>query len=177
MNDLKIALLSFEAKRWIGVSEEGENSGQLIQIFQRAVDGRANKESWCMAFAQHCIKMADRVFVELFPDEPLGESTIFCSEHCLTTWNRSTELQTPTPVKGSLCIWQKFNGREPTSSGHVGIVTNLHADGTISVVEGNTSSSNKAIEREGDGVYLKRYRVGKMDRGALVLKGFLRVWD
>lgn len=68
-----------------------------------------------------------------------------------------------TPTKGSLCIWQKFNGQEATSSGHVGIVTEVHDDGTISVVEGNTSSSNKAIEREGDGVYLKRYTVGRMD--------------
>lgn len=176
MNNLKTALLSFEAKRWIGVLEEGENSGQLIQIFQRSVDGQANKESWCMAFAQYCIKMADRAFAVLFPDEPAGESVIFRSEHCLTTWNRSPELQTSTPVKGSLCIWQKFNGSAATSSGHVGVVTDVHGDGTISVVEGNTSSSNKAIEREGDGVYLKRYTVGKMDRGALMLKGFLRVW-
>ncbi len=176
LNNLKTTLLSFEAKRWIGILEEGENSGQLIQIFQRSVDGQTNKESWCMAFAQYCIKMTERAFVELFPDEPAGVSVIFRSEHCLTTWNRSPELQTSTPVKGSLCVWQKFNGREATSSGHTGIVTDLHADGTISVVEGNTSSSNKAIEREGDGVYLKRYTVGKMDRGALALKGFLRVW-
>ena len=32
------------------------------------------------------------------------------------------------------------------------------------------------VLEEGDGVYLKRYTVGQMDRGALVLKGFLRVW-
>ena len=176
MTNLKTSLLSFEAKRWVGVVEEGENSGQLIQIFQRAVDNQANKESWCMAFAQYCIQMADRAFAVLFPNESLANSPIFRSEHCLTTWNRSPALQMTAPTKGSLCIWQKFNGQEATSSGHVGIVTEVHDDGTISVVEGNTSSSNKAIEREGDGVYLKRYKVGEMDRGALVLKGFLRVW-
>ena len=55
-NILKTTLLSFEANHWIGVIEEGENSGQLIQIFQRAVDNQANTESWCMAFVQYCIK-------------------------------------------------------------------------------------------------------------------------
>ena len=56
----------------------------------------------------------------------------------MTTWNRSPHLQMRKPAKGSLCIWQKFNGREATTSGHTGIVTEIHSDGSLSVVEGNT---------------------------------------
>jgi hypothetical protein len=175
--ELKTSLLSFEAKRWVGVLEEGQNSGQLIQIFQRLVDGRAEGEPWCMCFAQYCIKMVDQFFAELFPKELASESSIFRSEHCLTTWNKSPHLRILEPVKGSLCIWQKFDGDKPTTSGHTGIVTDVHEDGTISIVEGNTApQTSRMIEREGDGVYLKRYKRDHMSKGSLKLKGFLRVW-
>lgn len=178
MSNIKASMLSFEANRWVGLLEEGENSGQMIQIFQRSVDGEASKEPWCMSFAQYCIKMVDQAFAALFPAEASAESSIFRSEHCLTTWNRSHHLQMAKPAKASLCIWQKYNGREATTSGHTGIVTELHSDGTISVVEGNTANSpSGAIEREGDGVYLKRYTIGQMNRGSLVLRGFLKVWQ
>src|SRR5690606_20807053 len=117
-----VALLCFEAKRWIGTREEGKNGGQIIQMFQRAVDNNAHGEHWCMAFAQYCIKMTDSSFAALFSDEPPRESSICRSEHCLTVWTRSPHLQMHVPAKGALCIWQRFDGREATSSGHTGIV-------------------------------------------------------
>ena len=73
-------LLCFEAKKWVGVKEEGANSGQLIKIFQRACDNKAEQEPWCMAFVQYCIKMTDEVYAVIFPDEP--PSSIYRSEHC-----------------------------------------------------------------------------------------------
>ncbi len=167
-----VALLCFEAKRWIGTREEGKNGGQIVQMFQRAVDDNAHGEDWCMAFAQYCIKMTDSSFAALFPAAPPSWSSLYRSEHCLTVWNRSTHLQMLSPAKGALCIWQRFNGREATSSGHTGIVTELHGDGSISIVEGNVRDPEK-----GEGVWLRRYSAEQLNHGALVIKGFLKVWD
>lgn len=170
--DTLVALLCFEAKRWIGIREEGRNGGQIIQMFQYAVDNNAHGEDWCMAFAQYCIKMTDSSFAELFPDKPRRESNIFRSEHCLTVWNRSAHLQMHAPAKGALCIWQRFNGREATSSGHTGIVTELHSNGSVSIVEGNARDLEK-----GHGVWLRRYSAGQLNHGPLAIKGFLKVWE
>jgi hypothetical protein len=169
--DHRAKLLSFEAKRWIGTREEGKNGGQIIQMFQRAIDDYAQGESWCMAFAQYCIKMAASACAELFPDEAFSASSIHRSEHCLTVWNRSSHLQTRQPEKGALCIWQRFNGREPTSNGHTGVVIEVHGDGSISIVEGNARDPEK-----GEGVWLRRYSTSQLNHGSLFLKGFLRVW-
>lgn len=175
---VKTAMLCFEAKRWIGVMEEGQNNGQIIRMFQHAVDDKADGEAWCMAFAQFCIKITEQASLELFPQHPSQISSIFRSEHCMTTWNRSPHLQTREPAKGSLCIWQKFNGRKATASGHTGIITEVHSDGSLSLVEANTSnSSDDSLIREGDGVYVRRYAVGQLNRGSLFLKGFLKVWQ
>src|SRR5579871_3602579 len=119
---IRISLLCFEAKRWIGAKEEAQNSGQIIRMFQSAVDQHASNEPWCMAFAQFCIMTADKALRELFAHVDLPSSSIFRSEHCLTTWNKSPHLQIQSPLRGSLCIWQQFSGHKPTSSGHTGIL-------------------------------------------------------
>lgn len=172
MNEIQIGLLCFEARRWIGVVEEGINGGQIVKLFQRAVDDRALNEPWCMAFAQYCIKMAELAVSELF-SQCIGEaSTIFRSEHCLTVWNNSPHLQMREATKGSLCIWQNFNGGEATASGHTGIVTDINPDGSILIVEGNSQNDRQQPE----GVYLKCYATDQFNHGSLFLKGFLRVW-
>jgi len=175
MVNYKIAMLCAEAESWIGVLEEGTNSGQLVEMFQRAVDNKAEKEPWCMSFVQYCIKMTEQKFPKIFHERTASISTIFRSEHCLTTWNKSPHLRIEKPLKGSLCIWQRYEGQKATASGHTGIIIEVHDDGGISVVEGNTNSG-QAIESERDGVHLKRYNIGEVDHGALVLKGYLRVW-
>lgn len=78
---IKTTILCFEAKRWVGTMEERHNNGQIIKMFQRAVDDRADGEAWCMAFAQYCIKMAEKALLEIFPQHPSQLSSIFRSEH------------------------------------------------------------------------------------------------
>jgi hypothetical protein len=143
MNDLAIALIT-EAHRWVGVTEiSGNNSGEYVQMFQKTVDGIASKEPWCMAFAQFCISQIEKKYKV--------KSKIFKTEHCLTAWNKSPhEIRSNEPIIGSVAIWQ----HGITTNGHCGIVVSLCAHG-FSTIEGNTSSSDKKIEREGDGVYLK----------------------
>jgi hypothetical protein len=42
------------AKKYVGTKEDPkkDNSGELIVLFQKAVDGKAQGEPWCMAFTQ-----------------------------------------------------------------------------------------------------------------------------
>ena len=48
---IKERLLIHEAKRWVGVTEVGGNNrGQVVEIFQKAVGGVANGQPWCMDF-------------------------------------------------------------------------------------------------------------------------------
>lgn len=174
MSQLKEQMLIQEAKRWVGITEQGGNNrGQLVELFQRTTGGLANGESWCMDFVQYCIQEVDASVVHALVLDGKGsakKSPLFKSEHCLTVWNNSQALKIDAPVPGSLCIWQQGQ----TASGHVGIVVDVNADGSIMTVEGNTSSADAGNQREGDGVWLKRRQLASA--GSLRLKGFLRAW-
>jgi hypothetical protein len=173
--DQKINLLCHEAERWIGIEEEGENKSQLIKIFQCAVDNRAQEEPWCMSFMQYCIKMTEETLNALFPHDSFIKSRIYRSEHCLTTWNKSPELQSANPTRGSLCIWQRHDDNGPSLSGHTGLVVQFYP-GAVWIVEGNTASLKQTANSH-DGVYLKKYNLDQLDHDSLVCKGFLKVWD
>ena len=172
---IKERLLIHEAKRWVGVTEiGGNNRGQLIEMFQRAVGGVANGQPWCMDFVQYCIAVVDDIFAVGFGAES-ARSALFRSEHCLTVWNHSQELRLDKPKPGSLCIWQRHKDGKPTAQGHVGVVVGVNSDGTLLTVEGNTSAED-GVQREGDGVWLKHRRYLDENAGTMRVKGFLRVW-
>ena len=126
-----------------------------------------------MAFAQFCIKAVDEIAAAAETNPK--PSPLFRSKHCLTVWNQSKELQLDKPKPGSLCIWQKHQDGKPTAQGHVGVVVSVNDDGTILTVEGNTSSQDR-VQREGDGVWLKRRSYLDENIGSMRVKGFLRVW-
>lgn len=151
------------AQSFVGTKEEGGNNrGDLVEHFQRMVDGKAQDESWCMAFVQFCVQNAARRF-DVIPTLPL-------TEHCMTAWTTSRMVDRYAPsdglVKpGFVAIWQKVG----TSSGHCGIVVDI-AHGVMHTVEGNTSDG-EGINRDGDGVYLRaRNRTGM---GNMILRGFI----
>lgn len=134
-----------EATKWIGVTEKGkDNSGPEVEMFQRAVDGKARGESWCLAFVQYCLgQVIERRGLE--KDLPQ-------TEHCMTFWNKAPdERKGQAPEPGDIVIWN-FVG---TPSGHAGIVTGVSKDGKLlDTIEGNTGPE-AAVNREGDGVYKK----------------------
>lgn len=152
------------ARSFIGTKEVGNNGGEIVQRFQKAVDGKALGESWCMCFVQFCIKAVE---------QELGiKSPIYRSEHCLQVWNNSPlAMRRMTPSPGRVMILQ----RRMTIAGHAGVVTGLlpPPSRTFLTVEGNTNSG-KGIEREGDGVWEKR-RVPEGNNLFLVV-GFLQVF-
>ena len=144
------------AASYIGIKEAGgDNKGPEVEQFQKAVDGRAQGEPWCMAFAQYCISL-------------IAESRIYPSEHCMTVWNKSPDdMRSSLPSAGFLVIWN-YTG---SAAGHVGIIEEVITTGStiraLVTIEGNTAAPNDGteVERNGDGVH-RRVRnihiVGKM---------------
>lgn len=160
MSNLHDALIA-EAEKWIGVRESGgANKGPEVEMFQKAVDGKAQGESWCMAFVQFCLMKVEA---------NLGIRTnVYHSEHCLTVWNKTdNELHRMTPQPGYIVIWR--NGK--TTSGHTGIVSKINEDGkTIETIEGNTGDG-QGVVREGDGVY--RRKRNRQPLGEMQIVGYI----
>lgn len=151
------------ASSFNGTKEEGgDNKGSQVELFQKAVDGFARRESWCMCFVQFCIKQIEKKYAI--------KSNIFKSEHCLTVWNKTPkEFRLTEPEVGCLVIWQFGN----SDNGHCGIVRNVLKD-KIETVEGNTSGNSKEVIREGDEVAIKlRSKVGSKTMKVI---GFLKVF-
>lgn len=165
--------LALEAMRWIGVRETSVNAGWAVEKFQKAVDGKAGSEAWCMCFVQFCVRHID----ELGSVLGIGldfRTALHESEHCLTVWNRTPAMyRQKKPEAGSIVIWQHYTvDNVATMQGHAGIVTAVGRDGFQSV-EGNTNSGD-AVVREGDGVYLRARSFA--NSGPMHVKGFLSAW-
>lgn len=167
-HDLNMRMLDF-ARFHIGVTEVGgDNSGPVVQAFQKAVDGVASGEPWCMAFIQYIAEQTRIVHG--------GTIKIHRSESVLQTWLKSppsSRVLMPTP--GAIVLWRHGN----TQMGHCGIITDVVPD-DILTVEGNTSGLGTGIVREGDGVYLKRRpwdnRTKESTVGDMKLLGFLNAF-
>jgi hypothetical protein len=151
------------ANTFVGTKEEnGDNSGKMVELFQRSVDGVANRESWCMCFVQFCVKQIEK--------KHTVKGNLFKSEHCLTVWNKTPkEFRLTEPEVGCVVIWQFGN----TDSGHTGIVTKLTGS-RIETIEGNTSGPSKDVVREGDEVAIKSR--SKTGTKAMRVVGFIKVF-
>ena len=156
-----------EAMKWLGVREKGGNNhGPEVEMFQKAVDGRASGEAWCMSFVQFCVKQVAKRFGVT--------DKLFDSEHCLTVWNNSPvscRIPLDQVKPGDVVIWQHGS----TTSGHTGIVEAVNRDTydhivSLRTIEGNTSDASM---REGDGVY-RRVR-SPYNNGTMKVRGFLRI--
>jgi hypothetical protein len=155
-------LLIEVATKYIGVKEAtNHNDGPEVEMFQKAVDGKANGESWCMGFVQYCIKQVEQI--------KNIRTNLFSSEHCLTVWNKTDhDMRRTEPQPGYIVIWQHGN----TTQGHTGIVTSgLQMDGvTFNTIEGNTGDGSGVV-RDGDGVYRRTRSIN--GAGSMKVLGFI----
>lgn len=165
-----------EAKKWIGTTESGaDNCGPEVELFQKAVDGKSQGEAWCLAFIQFCIKKAEERFESEF-GEPVNH-WMYPTEHCMTLWNKmplESKLK-ELPHAGCLVVWQHFKDGQPTSSGHIGLITEILGVNRVKTIEGNTSPNLTGDQRNGDGVYEKERSL--LSKGSLQLKGFIMPWN
>lgn len=163
---LKARLIEI-AQSFVGTKEAtGNNDGEQVEAFQKAVDGKAQGEPWCMAFVQFCVQHVDYENQIDYHRDYLVDT-----EHCLTAWNKSPEeARSFTPAPGKIIIWAKD---DQSGKGHTGIVVSINEDGTLNTIEGNTSSGT-GDPRDGDGVYNRRRPADRM--GSLVVLGYLDPW-
>lgn len=155
---------------YIGITEiGGANAGAMVEEFQRAVDGRASGEPWCMAFLQFLAKQTQAAHG--------GRARVFPSESVKIVWDRTmpaARVLSPTP--GAWALWRHGN----TDYGHCGLIVDVFPDYFITV-EGNTAGMGAGIVREGDGVYLKRRpwdnNLKLSTVGDMKLLGFLQVFE
>lgn len=169
----KLKMLLAEADKWVGVSEKGgDNKGPEVEMFQKAVDGKAQGEPWCLAFVQYCVKKVDARF-EAENGGPNPPDVLAQTEHVKTLWiNTPKEARLADPISGCLVIWEHWDAKGPTGRGHVGIVDQIN-DKTMTTFEGNTGPGTE-VEREGDGVYKKTR--SRKPIGSMRIVGFLVPW-
>lgn len=153
--------------------------GQIVELFQKAVDGRAQGESWCLSFVMACAMQVDRQFdyalANILKITPIP-MVLYQTEHVLTCWNKSPYIaRIPKPEIGCLILWQYFKNRIGTASGHVGIVQEEYGDDVL-CIEGNTNANDPAVIREGNVVASKRRRWKTTAKDSMQFRGFLRVW-
>lgn len=161
-NDLNLRMLDL-ASFYVGVTESGgDNRGPLVEKFQKAVDGKALGEPWCMAFIQFLAAETSLVHN--------GANRLWRSESCLDVWkNTPPSCKVPVAEEGAIVIYQHGN----TRLGHAGIVKSILAN-EMTTVEGNTGQG-LGVVREGDGVYL-RARPISGSIGQMQILGFLKVF-
>lgn len=143
------------------IRESSPNAGFEVEHFQKTVDGKAAKESWCAAFV---CTILNEVAV------PFGVPHIRFSEHCLSMWNWNTLYQQKFGGAGFIAIWRNKDG---SGRGHTGICESAPtAGGDFFTIEGNTSG--QGMDTDGDGVYrCKRNTKGFAN---FQLVGFLDPW-
>jgi hypothetical protein len=158
------ALFRLAAEACVGIREQGGNNrGKFVELFQKTVDGKAQAESWCMAFVQSMLAYAEKKTGE--------KSPLVASEHCQTVFLQTKLDQRVkfSPLPGAIVVWQ----HGASSNGHTGIVTGCD-EKVFHAIEGNTESgmSNGHVERDGGGVYSTvRDRVRS---GDMKVMGFLK---
>jgi hypothetical protein len=150
------------ASFFIGVRESAKNAGPIVEQFQRAVDGVAQGEPWCMGLLQYLAKETARVHG--------GVIGVKQSESVLQTWNGTDKARRrEQPAPGYWALWQMGD----TWFGHAGIVKSVVGD-TFQTIEGNTSGGS-GMDRDGDGVWLRSRRL--VSTPEFKLLGFLKVFD
>lgn len=163
--DKQLALIQL-ALTQVGVYELGENSGPIVEMYQSVI-GKPEKEPWCVSFVQWCVREVDRKFS--------SQTVLFPTESSQILWKKTPQIaRITTPEPGCIVIWTKFKNELPLSIGHVGIVKEIIDSNYMITIEGNTSPGD-GIQREGDGVYLKR-RLIRSTNGYMRLTGFIMPW-
>jgi hypothetical protein len=117
------------------------NSGPDVDIFLRSV-GLSPGFAWCAAFVYWAVSEEAKARQI---DPPFIKSA-YCPD--IETWARTRHILHTTPKVGDAFL-RILDGW----SVHIGLVTEVHADGTFSTIEGNTNDRGSS---EGDGVYVKR---------------------
>lgn len=158
MSSLSLTALTI-AQGQLGVKEQGGNNrGPEVDQYLAAV-GLDPGYPWCCAFLFWCFREAAK---RLSLVNPLPRTA-----SALRLWTLTEPIcRDSNPKPGYIYVLQ----HSPTT-GHVGIIESVAADGTIVEVSGNTSSTGS---REGDSVW-QHTGQPEVTHGPATLLGYLNM--
>lgn len=172
IENIKKRFFAHEAQRWVGVKEVGgDNSGQLIEMFQRSVDGKAQREAWCLSFLFFCIQEVDKATNAILL-QSTKPTELKPTKHCMTLLRNSQKQLLKTPEVGSIMLWEFIRNGKSTDTGHAEVVIEVHKDHVVTV--GGNTSDGSGVNRNGDGVYRRVRSV--LGTPNMLVRGFLKVW-
>jgi surface antigen len=143
------------AKTELGVVEGPKDNETKYGAFTKA-----NFLPWCGSYVMWC---ANQVGLKI----PNVVSTSIGAQAFMKK-NQWEDAEDAMPVPGDI-IFFDFPGDNINRISHVGIVVKDNGDGTVNVMEGNTSPDKKGDQRNGGEVCLKR-RAYKKENGSPVKK-------
>lgn len=128
LNAVKVA----EAELAKGVREIG-SSNDSVDI-RRYKNGAINAHQWCQYFSSYCYGAGQGSSNR----DTFGfdGSTQSVKRKAINAGYYAYKNSGYTPKKGDLAMWTKS-----ASAGHVGIVTEVYADGSFDVIEGNSGNA------------------------------------
>ena len=121
------------AKKEVGTKEYPKNSNQVkynTAYYERVVSG--SSYPWCCAFIWWLFREAGAS--DLFYG---GKKTAYCPT--LMSYYKKNGQFSNTPQVGSIAFFQFDKDANPE---HVGIVTKVNSNGTVTTIEGNTAVGN-----------------------------------
>lgn len=138
----------FVASQEVGVHEVGGNNcGPRVEEYLRAV-GLGAGNPWCAAFVCWCLQKAKVKGGPCTGDTWTIEA--WAQNHnCLYNENPA---HPEAPLRGDIFLLLDSNNRPM----HTGLVTEVHTNGTVSTIEGNTGLQS---DTDGDGVARKSRRI------------------
>ena len=143
------------AKAELGIVEGPKENETKYGAFTKA-----NFLPWCGSYVMWC---ANQVGLKI----PNVVSTSVGAQAFMKK-NQWEDAEEAMPVPGDI-IFFDFPGDNINRISHVGIVVKDNADGTVNVMEGNTSPDKKGDQRNGGEVCLKR-RAYKKKNGSKIKK-------
>lgn len=101
-----------------------------------------NRQPWCAMFVSWVMAMAG-----------LADQYRFASVAAALAWARQNGRHSKTFKVGYVACYLSGG---PWSSGHTGIIEAVHSDGTVTTIEGNTTSGTSGDQRDGGGTWRRR---------------------
>jgi surface antigen len=148
------------AKAELGIVEGPKDNETKYGAFTKA-----NFLPWCGSFVMWC---ANQVNLKI----PNCVSTAAGAQAFMKK-GQWEDAEVAMPLPGDIVFFD-FPGDNINRVSHIGIVTKDNGDGTVNVMEGNTSPDKKGDQRNGGEVCLKRRAYKK--KNGLVIKKSLPVY-
>lgn len=149
------------AQKYIGVREKGKNRGEQIEKWQRQFGGRPG-EPYCAYFVAAMLEESN----SQVPKIRSGLAQRYRNAQSIKA-NQVAKGYVKVR-EGWLLIWAKIENGRNTGKGHIGICERQIDRHNFQTIEANTRSGNKGKQADGDGVYRRYRKIGKMGKYKLV---------